>query len=399
MGRFLCIQPGAWRRHMAVSAFAVAAAWLGMSQMAWAQQQGVTDNEILIGDVMPFTGAVAVAGLAHNIGLRFAISEVNAAGGIHGRKIRLIAEDDGYVPTRTVQAVRKLIHVDKVFSIATLSGANHGVAVLPLLEQSGIPAFSVMSFSKQLYQPKKNNVFVIGQSADELLYELMLHMVQKYPGKKWGLVSQDDDAGDLVRAGFERAVKEKNLAVASRQIYTRGQQDFSSEMARFVQSGAEVLIAGGILTENVAMVKELERLGAKVPTGILYYGRYPVTLQLMGPASDGIYVADYVEAENGVKGAEFLDRLRKSISEDEFKRVNRFTLTAYAGAQTLFEAIRRCGRNGVTWSCAIGELEKLKNFDTGVMGPITFTADSHFSAMKPILMRGVFATKSYKPVD
>lgn len=386
-----------WSRRLLPLGATMMAALLACST-AGAQQQGISDTEIVIGDVVPLTGPPAIAGAAHNVGVKFAVAEVNAAGGINGRKVRLITEDDGYVNTRTVQAVRKLATVDKVFGITTVSGANQGLAALPLIEQSGVLTFSVMGFSKQLYQPIKKNVFVMGQTYDVLFNELTVFLAQKYPGKKWGIVSQDDESGEIVREGFERAAKAKSLNVVSRQIYTKGQQDFSSEMARFTQAGGEVLIAGGILTENVAMVKELERLGVKVPVGIFYVGRYPVTLQLMGPAGDGIYVADYVEAESGIKGVAFMDRVKKLVSEEEYKRVNRFTLTGYASAMTMFEAIRRCGR-GVTWACAVGELEKFKNFDTGVMGPITFSPESHFSAMKPVLMQGVFATKSYKPAE
>src|SRR4051794_15551071 len=65
-----------------------AAALLVMSTLAAAQQQGITDTEILIGDVMPLTGPPALGGIAHNIGVRVAVAEVNAAGGINGRKVR-----------------------------------------------------------------------------------------------------------------------------------------------------------------------------------------------------------------------------------------------------------------------------------------------------------------------
>ena len=98
----------------------IAAAMLAFVSAASAQQQGVTDTEILIGDVVPLSGPPALAGVAHSIGVRVAVAEVNAAGGILGRKVRLITEDDGYVNTRTVQAVRKLATVDKVFGITTL---------------------------------------------------------------------------------------------------------------------------------------------------------------------------------------------------------------------------------------------------------------------------------------
>jgi hypothetical protein len=93
-----------------------------------------------------------------------------------------------------------------------------------------------------------------------------------------------------------------------------------------------------------------------------------------------------------------MERVKKYVSEDEFKKANRFTLTGYASAQTIFESIRRCGK-AVTWACAIDQLEKMKNFDTGVMAPISFSTTSHFSVQKPILMQGVYSTRSYKPAD
>jgi branched-chain amino acid transport system substrate-binding protein len=366
--------------------------------VAHAQQQGVSDTEILIGDVMPLTGPPALGGIAHNIGVRVAVAEVNAAGGINGRKVRLITEDDGYVNTRTIQAVRKLATVDRVFGITTVSGANQGLSALPVIEQTGVLTFSVMGFSKHLYDPVKKNVFVIGQTYDVLFDEMTTFMAKKYPGRKWGIVSQDDESGEIVREGFERAVKAANLNVVSRQIYQKGQQDFSSEISKFKRDGGDILIAGGIVNENVAMVKELERLGMKVPIGMFYVGRYPITLELMGASSDGTLWADYVEAETGPKGSAFLERVKKTVTEDEFKRVNRFTLTGYASAKTMFEAIRQCGK-AVTWACAIDRLESMKGYDTGVMAPVAFSKTSHFSVQKPIVMEAVYSTRSFKPVQ
>ena len=70
-------------------------------------------------------------------------------------------------------------------------------------------------------------------------------MADKFAGKQWSIISQDDDCGDLVRQGFDRVVKDKKLNVVSTQIYTKGQADFSSEIRKVKQSGAEVLMAGG----------------------------------------------------------------------------------------------------------------------------------------------------------
>ena len=85
---------------------ALCLAWTALASQAFAQQQGLTDAEIVVGDILPLTGPPALLGVAHNIGVKLAVAEANAAGGINGRKLRLISEDDGYVVSRTIQGVR-----------------------------------------------------------------------------------------------------------------------------------------------------------------------------------------------------------------------------------------------------------------------------------------------------
>ena len=89
-----------------------------------ASAQGVTKDEILIGGFGPITGPAAYIGLGGRDGLAMAIKEINAAGGINGRKFRLIFEDDGHSPTRALGAVKKLIDQDKVFMIFCAAGSN-----------------------------------------------------------------------------------------------------------------------------------------------------------------------------------------------------------------------------------------------------------------------------------
>ena len=89
-----------------------------------ASAQGVTKDEILIGGFGPITGPAAYIGLGGRDGLAMAIKEINAAGGVNGRKFRLIFEDDGHSPTRALGAVKKLIDQDKVFMIFCAAGSN-----------------------------------------------------------------------------------------------------------------------------------------------------------------------------------------------------------------------------------------------------------------------------------
>lgn len=364
----------------------------------FAADPGITDTEIVIGDVEPLTGPPTLLGVAASIGHKIAIAEANNAGGINGRKIRYVLEEDGYVTSRTIQGVRKLIDVDKVFAIIGLSGSGQSIAVMPILEKAGVPTVIDVAPVKFLWEPPRKNVFVVGQSYEDGIVHLANFLAEKNPGKKWGLITQDDDYGVTVRDGFDSVVKSKKLNVAFSGSYKKGQQDFSSDMLQLKDSGAEVFLAGGIIAENIAMMKELEKLNIKPAVGIFWPGRIEPVLKLMGPAGDGIYAVDYVEPFAGAAGKAFLEKAKPLVSEAEFKGINRYTMTGYAGARVLIAAIERCGKQP-TWACTIAELEKTKNFDTGVMAPISFGAGVRFSNQKLQIMQADAATLSFKPVN
>lgn len=361
-------------------------------------QQGVTDTEIVLGDILPLTGPPALLGVAHNLGVKAAVAEVNAAGGIHGRKLRLISEDDGYVPSRTIQGVRKLISSDKVFALTSVSGTAQSQAAMPLIAQAGLPAMAPITTYEGLYKPTIKNVFAVGYDMSDAVEGLVARMADRYPGKKWALISQDDDYGENVRDGFERAAKAKKLQIVSSQIYKKGQTDFSSEILKVKQSGAEVLLAGGVLGENVTMVKELERIGHKIPVGVTYVSRVPASAKLMGSAGENVYTVDYVYLESSPQGKAFTDKLVKHLSPEEMAKVNRYTYTGYAATRALFDAMGRCGK-ALTWDCTNAELAKVNNLDTGAMTPIGFTATNHLAAPKLFLLKADPAAVTYKPVE
>jgi branched-chain amino acid transport system substrate-binding protein len=372
----------------------IAVSLLAAAALPAAAQQGITDTEIVIGDILPLTGPPALLGVAHNVGVKAAVAEANAAGGINGRKLRLISEDDGYVPSRTIQGVRKLINNDKVFAFTSISGTAQAQAAMPLIKKSGLPAMAPVTTYEGLYKPTIKNVFAVGYDMREAVYEMISQMADRYPGKKWAIISQDDEYGENVRDGFQRAAKEKKLQVVSSQIYKKGQSDFSSEILKVREAGAEALMAGGVLGENITMVKELERIGHKIPVGVTYVSRVPASAKMMGGAGENVYTVDYVYLENSPEAKEFMAKLDKFLSPEERAKVNRYTFTGYSAARALFAAMQRCGK-ALTADCTNTELAKLKNLETGAMTPISFSSDNHLAAPKLFLMKADPAAVTY----
>jgi branched-chain amino acid transport system substrate-binding protein len=128
----------AFARTVAISAILMLAAVVN----AHAQVRGVSGDEIVIGGSFPLTGNLASSGQGHSLGIRVAIEDANAHGGVNGRKLRLILEDDAYVPARTVQNIRKLIDVDKVFALVGMSSSAGAFATLDYITQTKTNSFS-----------------------------------------------------------------------------------------------------------------------------------------------------------------------------------------------------------------------------------------------------------------
>jgi len=375
----------------------LAAALITMSSPGHAEQ-GVSETEILLGEVEPLTGPPGLLGIAHNIGVRLAIEEANADNGVGGRKLKLIAEDDGYVTSRTIQALRKLINVDKVFAITAVSGSGQAVASLPVLKQSGIPTMIPIGPLPPLYEPPVDNVFVVGQSYTEGMRQLALHLARNNPGAKWGVITQDDDYGKALLEGIEQAKADAKIEIAYETRYARGQKDFSSEMLRVKDAGVEVLVAGGIISENIAMVKEAEKLGIKPVIATFWPGRVPEVLKAIGPASDGIYAVDYVVPLKSEAGRKFIEMAKKYLSDEEVGRINRYTMTGYASTRALIGAMKAC-ESDLTWACTIKALEAAPPVETGVLAPLDFPEGKRFSDQKVQIMQADFGALSYQPVE
>lgn len=371
---------------------------LGASAVCAMAQQGVTDTEILLGEVNPLSGISAVGSLGLSAGTKLAVAEANAEGGVNGRKLRLISEDDGGVVARAIQSMRKLLTSDKVFALTSTSGAAQSAAMLPQLKEAGVPAMNYLSFPESFHTPVVPNIFVSGATHQDTTEQMATQMAKRFPGKKFAIIMQDDELGFLMTEGFERAQKKLNLQLAYSAKYKRGTKDFSAEILAAVNAGAEILLTSGIVTENIAMAKELERLGKKMPMVVSWVGRYRAVLEAMGPAAENLYLVDYVTADESAQARAFKARASKYLPEDETKRMNRFSYTGYAGTKILIEAMRRCGKT-LTWACTIKQLDGIKEFDTGVMEPVSYSPKEHFAKQPLTLMKANTKTLTFQLIE
>ena len=341
---------------------------------ASAQDVGVTATEILLGEVQPMSGPASLIGKAGAAGSKLAIAEINAKGGINGRKLRAIYEDDGYVPARSVSAVKKLIDSDKVFALTGTTGSSHMVAMLPTIEEAKIPTIVHMAPNPAVVSPRRPTVFMIGPDYDYAGYVPINHMIEKMGQKagKFGILYQDDDFGKALLAGYAKAVKQHGVASVAEIPFKRGAKDFSAEVLNLKEKGVTALYLGTLTTESAAIMGELKRLGMKPVIGTLWAGQLPAAVKLAAPSGFEYLIPDYYASNYDATGIKLMEVAKKFLSADDYDNFNRYTVSGYVGTIVLAEGIRRCGA-AVTRTCVVAELNKLKNFSTGgLTGPVSF---------------------------
>ena len=156
-------------------------------------EEGVTDNEILIGTIQALTGDMAFIGNQNVNGTKIMINEINKKGGIHGRKIRQVVMDDGYVTPRHIANIRRMITEDKVFCFVFNLGTHTVAASLPLLNQYKVPLYSAASNSKLF--DNEPYVFTEGASYRQMTIQAIKYMMEKRNHKRVGVFYWDNPLG------------------------------------------------------------------------------------------------------------------------------------------------------------------------------------------------------------
>lgn len=349
-----------------------------MSGVAYAAEPGVSDTEIRIGDVAPMSGPVSFLGRAIAVGSRIAAGEINQAGGINGRKLRVITEDDGYVPSRSFQALTKLIQVDDVFAINGTSGAANLNAMLPLLEDEKIPTIVTSAPSVQAYE--RPTVFTFGALYEDAYFAQLkfIHENLEPENPVYGLIREQGDFGSQIEKGYQRAIDELGVKDGIRLQFSRGTSNFGAEVGQMQAAGVNVVANGAILAGSANLLSEARKLDLSWQLASGWSEDVPAAVKMSSPAGYDYLVADYV-AIGGEALDNFLKMASQHVSEEDVAAINRYTVTSYIGIKLLANAMEQCGQD-LTRACTVEKLAQLKEFDTnGLSGPISFDNEQHLS--------------------
>jgi branched-chain amino acid transport system substrate-binding protein len=309
---------------------------------------GVTDTEIVIGMWLPLSGNAASLyapiGKAHEAYFKM----LNEQGGVQGRKIRYVQEDDQYDPAKTVPLVKKMVEEDKVFAFLGGLGTPNGVAVLDYLVQNKVPHLAPSSGSGKWSDP-----VVPGYYAWQLNYKTEARILAKYGTetlnkKKFAIFYQNDDFG---KEGFNEAksaLQKRGGEVVAEVAYNTSDTDYSAHALKLQQSGAEAVLTWAVPAPFGSLMKEAGKIGFK-PTWLNSAVVNDASVRkLASEEQQGAFFVGWQPNPDDPANAEnpAIKDWRENLPKyGPDVPLNNFSLTGWGQARLLREVLNRAGRD------------------------------------------------------
>ena len=346
--------------------------------------EGISPTELVIGTHQDLSGPIKVWGVPVSNGMKMAVGEINAAGGINGRKLRMILEDNSYDPKKAVLASQKMIESDKIFAMVGPMGSATVLAAQDILFDAGVlqlfpltAAEFTFKFdpSKPQERLKFNNLLPYVESTRAALK----YMMEAKDFKKPCLMHQDDEYGRSVLQGFNEQLAAMKVTPASITSYKRGASDFSAQIAKMKSDGCDMVMLGTVIRETIGAMGEARKLGWDVT----FLGATPTNVlevpALGKDAVEGLYAASGFEIpyEDTAKGKvkDWLANYKKEFGID----ANTQAIIGYNAIMTFAYYANKAGKD-LTGQKMLDELESGDKFlDIFNSPPTKFSKTNHLA--------------------
>jgi ABC-type branched-subunit amino acid transport system substrate-binding protein len=313
-----------------------------------AQAAGVTATEIVLGSHLDLSGPVAAGMPSLRNGMQMRLDEANDAGGVNGRKFRLVVEDNGSQPQMAVRAIDKLIRKDEVFAIVNPFGSATNAAVVKRAVDEGVVYFAPWGASSIIRRSAGDSqlLFTTTPNYDTIMNTGVTWMLDQFKPRKVGYIYQEGPLGSLMGEGVKKALSAKGMTYAAEAGYKAGDIDFSSQVARMKAADVDLLVIATITRETIGIMAEVKKLGwntVRVITG--NPGRTGIVLQLGKDTVEGLYGVGVWQLYTPTSGP---DSVKKWFADYKKKYTNEpdeNALLSYAYTDMFIKAVQAAGRD------------------------------------------------------
>jgi len=257
-------------------------------------EDGVSADSITFGQAAVLEGPASALGQGMRTGIQAAFDEINARGGVHGRKLKLISRDDGYEPDRAIAETRKLINEDKVFALIGPVGTPTSAAAQPIATAAKVPFIGAFTGAGFLRNPKLENVINLRASYGAETEAWIKHLTEDLKIKKIAIFYQDDAFGRAGLDGVKAAMSKRGLDLAEEATYERNTVAVKTALLALRRAAPEAVVMVGAYKPCAELIKLAHKLELNpVFVNISFVGASALAKEL-GPDGKGVVVSQVV---------------------------------------------------------------------------------------------------------
>lgn len=267
---------------------------VAVSPDAKADETGVGENRILLGQAAALAGPSSALGQGMRQGILAAFAEINARGGVHGRKLELISRDDGYDPDRSMAQTTELIEQDKVFALIGAVGTPTTAATVPIAQAKGVPFIGPFSGAAFLRAPDLHNVVNIRASYAAEAEAWIKHLTEDLRVRSIAIFYQDDAFGRDGLAGVKAALDKRHMELTAEGTFERNTRAVGSALRTLKRTEPEAVVMVGTYGPCAEFIKLAHMSGFDpIFVNISFVGASSLAKEL-GPEGKGVIVSQVV---------------------------------------------------------------------------------------------------------
>jgi branched-chain amino acid transport system substrate-binding protein len=338
-------------------------------------QAASSGEEIKIGLVAPLSGGGALYGKQMENGAKLAVDEINEAGGLLGKKLKLIVQDDQANPGESVKVTQRLVTEEKINAwMGTLKSADT-VTDIGITSKQDIPSFVPVAVGNSITESGFTNVFRNVSNNTMQVKELVAYILKNQPHKKIAIIAENSDYGRGLAEDFEKFFVEGGGQISNIEYYNMGTKEFNDPLTKIKANNPDAVVISGLIAEGALIVKQAQDLGLK--TQWYSYGGFSgsAAIKLAGAAAEGLIHTEYFTP---VEGDEKIEKFVKAYEQKFNETPDAYYSAATYDAVYLYaEGVRKAGT--LDNKKINDALHSIKDYQ-GVMGTISFEQNGQATA-------------------
>jgi branched-chain amino acid transport system substrate-binding protein len=363
---------------------------------AAAEEAGVNSDSILFGQAAALDGPSSALGRGMRQGILAAFGEINARGGVHGRRLKLISRDDGYDPDRSAAETTRLIDDDKVFALIGAVGTPTTTATVPIAKAKNVPFIGPFTGAEFLRSPELHNVINIRASYGAEAEAWVKYLTEERKVSRIAIFYQDDSFGRDGLAGVKKALDKRGLELLAEGTFERNTKAVGSALRALRRAEPEAVVMVGTYAPCAEFIKLAHRRDFNpIFVNVSFVGANALAKEL-GPEGNGVIVSQVVPFPWDTSTRLVADYQAAERALDPAMKPEFVSLEGYLSGRLVGAALQQTGPNP-TRTDMLKVISQTGRFD--ISGTILTFGPEIREAPAEVFLTVIQSDGTFKPIE